>query len=75
MAISSDLPFQSSRTTEWTCGVPEVRGPIDPGSEAHDLVMTLFGGMSKGERNRIQVRTRAAMMDLAARTDRFLGGA
>lgn len=54
--------------------VPEVGGPIDPGSEAHDLVMTLFGGMSKGERNRIQVRTRAAMMDLAARTDRFLGG-
>ena len=54
--------------------VPEVGGPIDPGSEAHDLVMTLFGGMSKGERNRIQVRTRAAMRDLAARTDRFLGG-
>ena len=54
--------------------VPEVGGPIDPGSEAHDLVMTLFGGMSKGERSRIQVRTRAAMSDLAARTDRFLGG-
>ncbi len=54
--------------------VPEVGGTIDPGSEAHDLVMTLFGGMSKGERSRIQVRTRAAMMDLAARTDRFLGG-
>ncbi len=54
--------------------VPEVGGPIDPGSEAHDLVMTLYGGMSKGERNRIQLRTRAAMMDLAARTDRFLGG-
>lgn len=54
--------------------VPEVGGPIDPGSEAHDLVMTLFGGMSKGERTRIQVRTRAAMRDLASRTDRFLGG-
>lgn len=54
--------------------VPEVGGPIDPGSEAHDLVMTLFGGMSKGERTRIQVRTRAAMADLAQRTDRFLGG-
>lgn len=24
--------------------VPEVGGAIDPGSEAHDLVMTLFGG-------------------------------
>ncbi len=54
--------------------VPEVGGPIDPGSEAHDLVMTLFGGMSKGERSRIQLRTRTAMQDLAARTDRFLGG-
>jgi site-specific DNA recombinase len=54
--------------------VPEVGGPIDPGSEAHDLVMTLFGGMSKGERSRIQLRTRTAMRDLAARTDRFLGG-
>lgn len=28
--------------------VPEVGGAVDPGSEAHDLVMTLFGGMSKG---------------------------
>jgi len=54
--------------------VPEVGGPVDPGSEAHDLVMTLFGGMSKGERTRVQIRTRAAMRDLAARTDRFLGG-
>ena len=54
--------------------VPEVGGPLDPGSEAHDLVMTLYGGMSKGERNRIQLRTRAAMIDLATRTDRFLGG-
>lgn len=54
--------------------VPEVGGPVDPGSEAHDLVMTLFGGMSKGERSRIQIRTRAAMKDLALRTDRFLGG-
>lgn len=54
--------------------VPEVGGPIDPGSEAHDLVMTLFGGMSKGERSRIQVRTRTAMRDLAFRTGRFLGG-
>lgn len=28
--------------------VPEVGGAIDPGSEAHDLVMALYGGMSKG---------------------------
>lgn len=54
--------------------VPEVGGPIDPGSEAHDMVMMLFGGMSKGERTRVQLRTKAAMQDLASRTDRFLGG-
>ncbi len=54
--------------------VPEVGGPVDPGSEAHDMVMMLFGGMSKGERTRVQVRTRAAMQDLASTTDRFLGG-
>jgi site-specific DNA recombinase len=27
--------------------VPEVGGPIDPANEAHDLVMSVFGGMSK----------------------------
>jgi len=41
--------------------VPEVGGPIDPDSEAHDLIMSVFGGMSKGERNRIKLRVRAAM--------------
>ena len=41
--------------------VPEVGGPIDPRNEAHDLVMSVFGGMSKGERNRIKIRVKAAM--------------
>jgi site-specific DNA recombinase len=41
--------------------VPEVGGAIDPNSEAHDLVMTIFGGMSKGERTRIKTRVRSAM--------------
>lgn len=54
--------------------VPEVGGAVDPGSEAHDLVMMLFGGMSKGERTRIQMRVRTAMAALAQDTDRFLGG-
>ena len=54
--------------------VPEVGGRVDPGSEAHDLVMNLFGGMSKGERTRIKTRVRAAMGDQAAREGRFLGG-
>jgi DNA invertase Pin-like site-specific DNA recombinase len=54
--------------------VPEVGGAIDPGSEAHDLVMTLFGGMSKGERTRIKTRVRSAMTAQAAIEGRFLGG-
>ncbi|MEV4604945.1 recombinase family protein [Amycolatopsis sp. NPDC049253] len=54
--------------------VPEVGGPIDPESEAHDLVMSVFGGMSKGERNRIRIRVRAAMAAQASVEGRFLGG-
>ncbi|CDM77190.1 Recombinase [Mycobacterium marinum] len=54
--------------------VPEVGGAVDPGSEAHDLVMTLFGGMSRGERARIQMRVRTAMSALAQDTTRYLGG-
>ena len=36
--------------------------------------MSLYGGMSKGERNRIKVRVRAAMAAQAATEGRFLGG-
>lgn len=54
--------------------VPEVGGRVDPGSEAHDLVMSLFGGMSKGERSRVQLRTKTAMSELARTTKRHLGG-
>jgi DNA invertase Pin-like site-specific DNA recombinase len=54
--------------------VPEVGGAIDPGSEAHDMVMSIFGGMSKGERMRIQHRVRAAMAAQAAGEGRYLGG-
>jgi site-specific DNA recombinase len=54
--------------------VPEVGGPIDPGSEAHDLAMTLFGSMSKGERMRVKTRVRAAMQAQAHIQGRFLGG-
>jgi DNA invertase Pin-like site-specific DNA recombinase len=54
--------------------VPEVGGRIDPGSEAHDMVMSIFGGMSKGERMRIQHRVRSAMAAQAAAEGRYLGG-
>ena len=36
--------------------VPEVGGRSIPARDAHDLVMTLYGGMSKGERKRIKIR-------------------
>lgn len=54
--------------------VPEVGGAVDPGSEAHDLVMTLYGGMSKGERTRVQVRVKATMSALTQTEGRYLGG-
>ena len=54
--------------------VPEVGGPIDPANEAHDLVMSVFGGMSKGERNRVKIRVRSAMAAQAEIEGRFLGG-
>jgi site-specific DNA recombinase len=54
--------------------VPEVGGRVDPGSDAHDMVMTLFGGMSKAERSRIRIRVRNAMAAQAATHGRFLGG-
>ena len=54
--------------------VPEVGGPIDPDNEAHDLIMSVFGGVSKGERNRIKIRVRTAMAAQAHLEGRFLGG-
>lgn len=63
--------FEHFRVPLW---VPEVGGPIDPNNEAHDLVMSVFGGMSKGERNRIKIRVRSAMSAQAQMEGRFLGG-
>jgi site-specific DNA recombinase len=54
--------------------VPEVGGHIDPGSEAHDLAMTLFGNQSKSERMRVKTRVRAAMAAQTAIQGRYLGG-
>ncbi len=54
--------------------VPEVGGAVDPGSDAHEIVMNLYGGMSKGERNRIKTRVRTAMATQAAIEGRYLGG-
>lgn len=54
--------------------VPEIGGPIDPASDAHDLIMNLYGGMGKGERNRIRTRVRAAMNARVAIEGRYQGG-
>ncbi len=53
---------------------PEVGGAVDPGSEAHELVMALYGGMSKGERHRIRVRVKSAMEAQVKHEGRYLGG-
>jgi DNA invertase Pin-like site-specific DNA recombinase len=63
--------FTHYRVPLW---VPEIGGPVDPDNEAHDLIMSMFGGVSKGERNRIKIRVRAAMAAQAQHEDRFLGG-
>jgi site-specific DNA recombinase len=53
--------------------VPEVGGPIDPDNEAHDLIMSVSGGVSKGKRNRTKIRV-PAMAVQAQLEGRFLGG-
>ena len=54
--------------------IPEMGGRIDPDSEAHEMMMTMFGGVSKGERNRTRKRVRSAMGSQARHQGRFLGG-
>jgi DNA invertase Pin-like site-specific DNA recombinase len=54
--------------------VPEIGGPVDPDSEAHNLIMSMYAGMSKAERRSIQVRVRAAMAAQTEMEGRFLGG-
>jgi site-specific DNA recombinase len=53
--------------------VPELGGPVDPTSEIHDIILSLFGGLSRAERNRLRVRVRTAMRAMAPE-GRYLGG-
>jgi site-specific DNA recombinase len=53
--------------------VPELGGPVDPASETHDIILSLFGGLSRAERNRLRVRVRTAMRAMAPE-GRYLGG-
>ncbi|WP_396450456.1 recombinase family protein [Actinomadura sp.] len=63
--------FEHFKVPLW---VPEVGGPIDPANEAHDMIMGVFGGLSKGERNRIKIRVRSAMAAMTVTEGRYLGG-
>ncbi|GAB3712771.1 recombinase family protein [Nocardiopsis oceani] len=63
--------FHHFRVPLW---VPEVGGAIDSRNEAHTMIMSVFGGTSKGERTRIQVRVQAAMAAQAKLEGRWLGG-
>ena len=64
---------RSSHTGASSSGCPKSVVPVDPESEAHDLLMSLFGGLSKAERNRLRVRVRTSMKAMAPE-GRYLGG-
>lgn len=71
MQVQTILPqFADAGVTLWC---PEVGGPVDPHSEAHDLMLNLFGGLSKAERRRLQTRVRAAKQQQVT-SGRFQGG-
>jgi len=53
--------------------VPELGGRINPDSEGHEMLMSLFGGLSKAERRRLQTRVRSAVLAHGA-AGRWLGG-
>jgi DNA invertase Pin-like site-specific DNA recombinase len=53
--------------------VPELGGPYHPTNDSHDIILGLFGGMSKAERNRIRIRVRS-QMQVHAKEGRYLGG-
>lgn len=53
--------------------IPEIGGPVDFGSDTHDVMLNLFGSLSRGERNRLRKRVTDGMT-AHARAGRFLGG-
>src|SRR5665213_2611520 len=63
---SRNISLSGSRTVR--------RKTLDPGSDAHEMLMGLYGGMSKSERGRIKIRVRSAMTAQAQHEGRFLGG-
>lgn len=54
--------------------VPEVGGLYDPENPTHYTLMTLTGGMSRGERQRVQARVRSGMAVQVSHQGRYQGG-
>lgn len=54
--------------------VPELGGAYDPRNSSHYMLMTLTGGMSRGERQRVQERVRLGMAAQVETQGRYQGG-
>ncbi len=54
--------------------VPELGGRYDPDNTAHNMMMSMLGGMSQSERQHVQQRTRAAMDAQVLNEGRHQGG-
>ena len=54
--------------------LPDVGGPYDPDNPTHQMLMSVNGGMSRGERQRVQERVRLAMASQVRLAGRHQGG-
>lgn len=54
--------------------VPELGGEYDPKNSSHYMLMTLTGGMSRGERQRVQERVKQGMAAQVEAHGRWQGG-
>lgn len=54
--------------------VPELGGAYEPRNSSHYMLMTLTGGMSRGERQRVQERVRLGMAAQVETQGRYQGG-
>lgn len=54
--------------------VPELGGRYDPKNSTHNVLMSVTGGMSQGERQRVQERVRLGMAAQVETHGRFQGG-
>ena len=54
--------------------VPELGGAYDPRNSSHYMLMTLTGGMSRGERQPVQERVRLGMAAQVETQGRYQGG-